>query len=124
MSEPLRGVVACHGTVAEALIGAVERITGIQDALVPVSNTDCDKGALEERIARAVGDHPAVVFTDMASGSCLIAALTEARRHQAMQVVSGVNLAMLLDFVFHRDLPADAAADRAAAAGQRAIRVP
>jgi len=35
-----------------------------------------------------------------------------------------VNLAMLLDFVFHRDLTPLAAAQRAADAGSRAIRTP
>jgi len=35
-----------------------------------------------------------------------------------------VNLAMLLDFVFHRDLPPVEAARRAAEAGSRAIRTP
>jgi mannose/fructose-specific phosphotransferase system component IIA len=39
-------------------------------------------------------------------------------------VVTGVNLAMLVDFVFHREqAPADAA-ERAVAAGCRAIKVP
>jgi hypothetical protein len=35
-----------------------------------------------------------------------------------------VNLAMLLDFVFHRDLLPAAAAARAVEAGTRAIRTP
>ena len=48
-------------------------------ALVAVSNTGCDRGALEERVAEAVGPGPAVVFVDLASGSCLFAVLNRLR---------------------------------------------
>jgi mannose/fructose-specific phosphotransferase system component IIA len=124
MSEPLRGVVACHGRLAEALIDATERISGVSGALVPVTNSDCDRGLIERRIADAVGDGPAMVFTDLANGSCLIAAATLARKQGQVAVVTGVNLAMLIDFVFHRELSLAAAAQRFAATGQKAIRVP
>ena len=124
MSEALRGVVVCHGRMAAALIEAAEGITGVKDVLVPVSNTDCDRGTLETRILEAVHDGPAVVFVDLASGSCLIAALARLRGRAGVSVVTGVNLAMLVDFVFHREqAPADAA-ERAVAAGCRAIKVP
>jgi mannose/fructose-specific phosphotransferase system component IIA len=124
MSEPVRGVVACHGKLADALIDAVERISGIKGALVAVTNSECDRGLIERRIAEAAGDGPAMVFTDLASGSCLIAAATLARRQHEMRIVTGVNLAMLIDFVFHRELPLPEVAARVAAAGQKAIQVP
>ncbi len=126
MNEPLRGVIACHGRLAEALIDATERISGVTGALVPVTNTDCDRGLIEQRIAAAVGDGPAIVFTDMASGSCLIAAATLARKQGQgrVAVVTGVNLAMLIDFVFHRELTLAAATARIAESGRKAIQVP
>jgi mannose/fructose-specific phosphotransferase system component IIA len=124
MSEALRGVVVCHGRMAAALIEAAEGITGVMGALVPVSNTDCDRGTLETRILAAVGAGPAVVFVDLASGSCLIATLARLRGRPEVTVVTGVNLAMLVDFVFHREQEPAAAAERALAAGCRAIKVP
>ncbi|HET7599582.1 MAG TPA: hypothetical protein VFK09_04790 [Gemmatimonadales bacterium] len=124
MSEELRGVVVCHGRLAEALVDAAEAISGVKGALAPVSNAGCDRGNLEQRIVAAVGGRPAVVFVDMASGSCLIAAIARLRAEGNVKVVTGVNLAMLLDFLFHRALGPAEAADRAAAAGGRAIRVP
>ena len=78
---------------------------------------------LASRISEASGQGPALVFTDLPSGSCMLAALTIARAKGEVRVVTGVNLAMLLDFVFHRDLPPADAAARAAAAGEKAIRV-
>jgi mannose/fructose-specific phosphotransferase system component IIA len=124
MSEELQGVVVCHGPLAEALVKAAEQISGLPNALVPVSNTGCDRDTLEERVLAAVNGHPAVVFVDLASGSCLFAVLKRLRSRESVKVVTGVNLAMLVDFVFHRSLsPADAAA-RAVAAGEKSIRIP
>ena len=124
MSEPLRGVVVCHGGLAAALVQAVEQITGLTGRLVPVSNTDCDREGLERRIADTIGGAPAVVFVDMPSGSCLFAALHRLRDVPNARVVTGVNLAMLLDFVFHPDETPPEAAARAVASGERAIRTP
>jgi mannose/fructose-specific phosphotransferase system component IIA len=124
MSEELRGVVVCHGRLAGALVEAAEQISGVTGALTPVSNNGCDRDALEERVAEAVGGGPAVVFVDLASGSCLFAVLNRLRASATSKVVTGVNLAMLVDFVFHRTLPPDEAAARAAIAGGKAIRVP
>jgi len=124
MSEELRGVVVCHGALAGALVDAAEQISGLGGALIPVSNMGCDRDTLEDRILAAVDGHPAVVFVDLASGSCLVAVLKRLRSEQLVKVVTGVNLAMLVDFVFHRSLsPADAAS-RAAAAGETSIRIP
>lgn len=123
MSEPLHGVVVCHGDLAAALIQSVEEISGVRGALVPVTNRGCDRGQLEDRVAAAVAGRPAVVFVDMPSGSCLFAVVRRMHGLAGVEVVTGVNLAMLLDFVFHRDLPAAEAAARAVDTAARAIAV-
>jgi mannose/fructose-specific phosphotransferase system component IIA len=124
MSDGLCGVVVCHGKLAMALVEATESISGVTGALVAVSNSDCDRQLLEERVAAAVNGCPSVVFVDLASGSCLFAVLKRLRAIEGVRVVTGVNLAMLVDFVFHRDLAPEAAAERAASAGTKAIRIP
>ena len=123
MSE-LKGVVAAHGALAQSLVTAVESISGVSGVLQAVSNTDCDRGKLEERIHAAIGGAPAVVFVDLPSGSCLFAALSRLKSEPNVRVVTGVNLAMLIDFVFHREATPEAAAERAMAAGVKAIKVP
>ena len=122
-ARPLLGVIVSHAAVAQALVAAVAVITGIEGALVPVSNDGCGTEALSERLRVAVGTGPAVLFVDLPGGSCLASSARYARQHADIAVVTGVNLAMLLDFVFHRDVPPGEAARRAADAGGKAIRV-
>lgn len=121
MTAPLVGVVVGHGTVAEALVGAAEEISGVRGALIPVSNSGADRATLEQRVIDAVGEHRAVVFVDLPSGSCLFAAMRGLSSREHVRVVTGVNLVMLLDFLFHREEDIAAVARRAAEAGARAI---
>jgi len=118
----LVGVVVGHGTVSGALVAAAEEITGLRGILIPVSNTNCDRATLEERVVEAIGDREALVFVDLPSGSCFHASLRRMHGHDGIQVVTGVNLAMLLDFLFHRDDALAGAASRAVATGARAIQ--
>jgi mannose/fructose-specific phosphotransferase system component IIA len=122
-SSPLRGVIVSHAAVAQALVAAVTAITGIEGALTPVSNEGCGTEALAERLREAVGNGPAVLFVDLPGGSCLTSSARYAKQHADVAVVTGVNLAMLLDFVFHRDIAPAEAARRAVDAGGKAIRV-
>lgn len=122
MSEPLRGIVVSHAELAAALVAAVKTISGVDDALHAVSNEGCDPAALSARIEAAIGGGPAILFVDLPGGSCFTSALRLSRGRAEAAVVTGVNLAMLLDFVFHRDVTPDEAARRAVDAGGRAIR--
>ncbi len=124
MSE-LRGVIVSHAAVAQALVAAVTAITGIEGVLTPVSNEGCGTEALGQRLREAVGAGPAVLFVGLPGGSCFTSSARYAKQGGAadIAVVTGVNLAMLLDFVFHRDIPPADAARRAVDAGGKAIRV-
>ena len=73
MSE-VRGVVVAHGNLARCLVETVEGIAGFTGALVPISNVDSGPDTLEERIREAAADADAVIFVDLASGSCAHAA--------------------------------------------------
>ena len=122
MSE-LRGIIVSHAAVAQALVAAVRAITGIDDALTPVSNEGCGAEELAQRLREVVGDGPALIFVDLPGGSCMTSSTRYAKQHADIAVVTGVNLAMLLDFVFHRDISPEEAARRAVDAGAKAIRV-
>ena len=99
----VRGVVVAHVCLAAALVEAAERISGIEGALTAISNVGLSPDALLTGIADAVGDGPAILFTDLASGSCTFACSSLVRTHPALAVVTGTNLAMLIDFLFNRD---------------------
>lgn len=122
MSEVI-GVVVGHARLADGLVRAVDAIAGAGDALRPISNSGCTPQELRRRVERAAGPGPAVLFVDMASGSCAFAGLQVISERSEVAVVTGVNLPMLLDFVFHRDLEPAELAERARRRGRGAIRV-
>lgn len=121
MSEKLTGIILAHAEVAHAFESAVQAIAGSEHGLIPVSNTGCDRAALTARLDQAIAGRPGIVFADMPGGSCAFGAAAYARSHANIRVVTGVNLAMLLDFAFHRDTtPAEAAA-RAVETGRGSV---
>ncbi len=122
-STPVRGVLVAHGAMAEGLVDAVRKIAGTEpDALVALSNDGLAPDALGQKIEVLLGDAPGVIFTDMPSGSCAMAARLTCRSSKERVVVCGVNLPMLLDFVFHRDMPLDELIQRVLDRGRRGIQ--
>ena len=105
-SGDIQGVVLGHGEMAHGLVGAALRISGAsQDVLLPVSNDGKSPGILQEEIREILRTGPTLVFTDLPSGSCALAARVCCRENPDSAVIFGVNLPMLLDFLFHRELP-------------------
>ncbi len=118
MSE-VTGIVVAHGQLAAALVDAVERISGVTGALRAVSNAGCSPDALRDRIEAVLpGRGATILFVDLASGSCAFAVLSMARTSGDATVITGVNLPMLLDFVFHRHLSVEELAERVLAKGR------
>ena len=104
---PIQAIVFAHGDIAAALVAAVEDITGIEGALVPLTNDTGSASVLRQRVLDVLEPGPTIVFTDLKNSSCSFTASGVAAEDQAVAVVCGTNLPMLLDFVFHRDLPLD-----------------
>ncbi len=119
----VRGIVVAHGNMAQGLVEAVRRITGTQaDALTPISNDGQGPEQLREQIETLCGCDPVVVFADLVSGSCGMAAAISCKEPGTRIVLCGVNLPILLDFVFHRDVPLDELVPRLVSKGREGIR--
>ena len=106
MSRPVRGLVLAHSSLAVGLAAAVRQIAGADEqALEAVSNDGKGPDGILAAIEGMVGDDPTIIFTDLTSGSCAFAARKFARDRAEIGIVCGVNLPILIDFVFHRELP-------------------
>jgi mannose/fructose-specific phosphotransferase system component IIA len=120
--NPVRGVIIAHSSLASGLAAAVGQICGVgEEALLTISNEGRGPEGLLEELRQAVGDAPVVIFTDLGSGSCALAARKVALERPATGVVSGVNLPILLDFVFHRYLPIQVLVERLVEKGRGGI---
>ena len=125
-SEPgveVRALIAGHGDFAAGAISAVHQISGLGARFHPLSNAGLDAAAIDFTLRTLLDKTGAlVIFTDLPAGSCTLAARRIARDRPGLAVVTGANVAMLLDFAFQDDVGAAAAA-QAAARGREAILV-
>jgi mannose/fructose-specific phosphotransferase system component IIA len=127
MSESalVRGIVVGHGEMARGLVDAVRRIAGDAAAagISAVSNDGKGPDVLRSEVDAAAGPGAAIVFVDLQSGSCGLAAAYACRDCGGRRaVISGVNLPMLLDFVFNRRLSLDELVARLVDRGRSAIQ--
>lgn len=119
-----RGIVIGHGDFSAGLVSAVDQICGMAGRLVSLSMmglTPADiETAIRAELART-GAH--VIFTDLPAGSATIAARRIVKEDPGVMLVSGVNLATLLDFVFNSDASPIDAARSAAERGKASLIV-
>jgi mannose/fructose-specific phosphotransferase system component IIA len=119
-----RAIVVGHGEFAGGLVSAVGQICGMADKLVVLTMM----GMTPEDIENAIRDQltrtgARVIFTDLPAGSATIAARRIVKDEPGLVLVSGVNLATLLDFVFNTDVPPTEAARAAAERGKASLIV-
>ena len=120
----IKALVAGHGTFAEGMLSAIEQITGRGDVFIGVTNRDLSAQGVEAHMRERLAESGAtVIFTDLPAGSCTMAARRIQREQPGISVVTGVNLATLLDFAFHADSDDANAVEHAADKGRAALVV-
>ena len=120
----VKAIVAGHGTFAEGMLSAIEQITGRSDLFIGVTNRDLSAQDVEKLLRdRLAVSGATVVFTDLPAGSCTMAARRIQREQPALTVVTGVNLATLLDFSFHSEAGDAHAVEHAADKGRASLVV-
>ena len=119
-----KAIVVGHGQFSAGLVSAVGQICGLADKLVVLSNTGMGPGEIEAAIRHHLARTGArVIFTDLPGGSATIAARRIAKENADIVLVSGVNLATLLDFVFSSAGTPEEAARAAAERGKASLIV-
>ncbi len=118
-----RAIVVGHGEFSAGLASAVQQITGMGDQFVCLSNTGMAPGDIEVALRAHLTDGTSVIFTDLPGGSATLAARRVARDMPEVVVVSGVNLATLLDFVCSSAVSPAEAARGAAERGRASLLV-
>ena len=84
------------------------QIAGRQDAFIALSNRDLSAKDVERKLRDLVSaPNVTTIFTDLPAGSCTMAARRLLRERSDLVLVTGANLASLLEFVFS-DAPAPA----------------
>ncbi|HEY5545632.1 MAG TPA: hypothetical protein VIK50_06220 [Gemmatimonadaceae bacterium] len=120
----VKAIVAGHGTFAEGMLSAIEQITGRSDLFIGVTNRDLSAHDVEALMRdRLATSGASVIFTDLPAGSCTMAARRIQREQPGMAVVTGVNLATLLDFAFHVEAGDEHAVEHAADRGRASLVV-
>ena len=123
-SQQPRAIVIGHGEFAGGLVSAVGQICGMADKLVVLSMMGMTPESIEATIREQLERTGArVIFTDLPAGSATIAARRIVKEDPGIVLVSGVNLATLLDFVFNTAVSATEAARTAAERGKASLIV-
>lgn len=108
-AEPLVGVVVtAHGALAPGLVSAVELVAGRQPGCEPVALPETASpeefgGALAPAVERVDAGAGVLVLADLPGATPFSAAARLAHERGGVEVVSGVNLPMLVEVLLQRD---------------------
>jgi len=101
-------VVVCHGALAEGLLNAMELIAGTQEEVVALRLEETDSiDDLEARVEAAVQERQAgqevLILVDLFGASPFNVSSRVAMRNAGVEVITGVNLPMLLETALGRE---------------------
>lgn len=103
------GVVVAHGRLAEGLLSALTRVAGEQKNVWALSNQGRGGDELEAEITGILDEHgagcEAYLLSDMDGGSCGQACRRLLAKGSVRAVFYGVNLPLLVEFVFLQEEP-------------------
>ncbi len=105
----IRALILTHGDLAAELARVAEMIMGPVDGLATLSNRDCSAPRLQEAVrrhldaARGDGAEGVLILVDDYAGSCATATRLAVLEDEAVRIICGVNLAMVLGFASWRD---------------------
>lgn len=118
-----RIVVAAHGDLADAFVSAASLICGrIEDIDSVGLRPDDSPESFAERLLAALGpDGPALILTDLVGGTPHNVAMAAIRRRPSAVLISGVNLAVLIEAAMSTDVLDAEAVDRLVDLGRTAL---
>jgi len=123
----VHAIIVTHGNLAREMVNAASTVFGNVDHCYPITNANKSPGTLTgelEEILQAGGpDDRYIVFVDFFGGSCCHAGLS-IEHDERVRVITGVNLPMLLAFLYKRDeVDFDELPDELTARGHDSIRI-
>ena len=122
------GIIVTHGNLADELLSTARTVFGNITDVHPVTNYQKSPQVLAQEIESIVKSFDAgarlVVFIDFWGGSCCHACLDVKQRHDNIYLITGVNLPMLLAFLYKRDtMPFDELVDELIERGRKSVRI-
>lgn len=102
-------LVISHGNLAQEFLNALEMIMGPQDDVIPLGlNSEEGKEDFEKRISEACEkiytNDGVLVLADLYGGTpCNSAVLKLISKYQKIQIITGLNLPMLIQSIIYRN---------------------
>ncbi len=102
------GILITHGPIGDAIIQATCTILGIDDGLHALDVTEMSIEEITERLKSIINsperqEQGVIVMASLLGGSCWNVSAAVAKEAQNVEVVSGVNLPMVLSFMTKRE---------------------
>ena len=120
-------IIVTHGNLADELIETAKTIYGQFSNCHAVSNNGKTPQGLVDEIKSIIQSDPTahfIVFIDFYGGSCSHACLSLQQQYKDLKLVSGVNLPILLAFLYKReDAPFEKLADELVERGRSSVRI-